>query len=156
MSSKRECTARARAMAAAIVAMSLSAAAAHALPQSLRSREDLRDVAETFLGAMVSNQVADAYRSVGRYWAKGAGDLAAEMATVERERKELRAAIGLSLGFEAVSADEAGKRVVRLTYLERFDDGAIVWRFVFYRADAAWALLAVERTRDVRALFGDR
>ena len=148
--------ARAALALACAASIGFAASPATALPQSLRSDEDLRDVAEAFLSAMVANEIAEAYRSVGRYWSEGGSELAAQIAGAETERKRLRATIGLSLGWERVRRDEAAKRVVRLVYLERFDEGAVVWQLVFYRADASWQLVSLESSQDLGLLFDGR
>ena len=46
-----------------------------------------------------------------------------------------------------------GERVLRIRHLERFDKGALVWRFLFYRADRAWLLVELSQTDDLGALF---
>ena len=139
-----------------VLVAALAPAPARALPQSLRSVEDVTDVAEAFMTALVANQLPEAYRTVARYWPDASARLAGLIAAAEERRKELRKTIGLSLGYEAVRRETAGERVLRLTYLERFDEGGLVWQLVFYRADAAWQLVALTETDDLQTLFGDR
>jgi hypothetical protein len=60
----------------------------------------------------------------------------------------------LSLGYELVASETVGERVRRIVALERFDKGALVWRFLFYRADTSWQLVDVSESADLGTLFG--
>jgi hypothetical protein len=145
-----------RRCAATLVVMvmgSLVAAPIHAVPSSLRSEEDVVDLAEAFLESMVASDVKGAYRLAALYWPLPASELATRIEEAEERRRELRKTLGLSLGHELRARESAGERVVRVTHLERFDKGAVVWRFVFYRADRAWSLVDVTDTSDLSVLF---
>lgn len=137
-----------------LVAVMLPAIAG-AAPQSLRSESDLNDVADAFMRDMVGGQVGSAYRGLARYWPLMGPQLSKLVADATVERRALRKTLGLSLGSEPVGMERVGERVVRLTRLERFDDGALVWRFIFYRPNTAWQLVDVESSSDLRTLFGE-
>ena len=51
--------------------------------------------------------------------------------------------------------ERAGERVIRVTRLERFDEGAVAWRFIFYRAESVWQVVDVASNEDLGVLFGD-
>lgn len=146
--------ARGRWLCVSLFVFALPALAA-AAPQSLRSESDLNDVVDSFMEEMVAGQVGSAYRGVARYWPRVGSELGTLVAETTIERRELRKTIGLSLGSEPVAIERAAERVVRVTRLERFDDGALVWRFIFYRPNFAWQLVDVESSADLRTLFGE-
>jgi hypothetical protein len=131
----------------------LIAAPALPVPASLRSEDDVADLAETFMQSVVSNDVRGAYRLVSRYWPIGAAKLAERIEEGVARRATLRSQLGLSLGHELLGSEAAGERVLRIRHLERFDKGALVWRFVFYRAEASWQLVELSETDDLNALF---
>lgn len=115
----------------------------------------MNDVVDLFMRDITSGQVTSAYRGLIRYSANampGSGGIVSE--TTQR-RRELRKTIGLSIGFDPVGVEYATERVARVTRLERFDDGALVWRFLFYRADAAWQVVGVAFSEDLDVLFGE-
>jgi hypothetical protein len=134
----------------------LVASPIHAVPSSLRSEEDVVDLTEAFLAAIVASDVKGAYRLAAEHWPLAPSELATRVEEAEERRRELRKTLGLSLGSELQARESAGERVVRVTHLERFDKGAVVWRFVFYRADRAWALVELSDTADLSVLFDGR
>lgn len=148
------CAARGRWLCVSLFVLVLPVLAV-AAPQSLRSESDLNDVVDSFMADMVAGQVGSAYRGVARYWPRVGSELGTLVAETTMERRALRKTIGLSLGSEPVATERAAERVVRVTHLERFDDGALVWRFIFYRANFAWQLVDVESSADLRTLFGE-
>jgi hypothetical protein len=144
---------RCAAVLVVVALVSLVASPIDAVPSSLRSEDDVVDLAEAFLGSIVAGDVKGAFRLAALHWPLSAPELATRIEEAEERRRELRKTLGLSLGHELRSRESAGDRVVRVTHLERFDKGAVVWRFVFYRADRAWALVDVSETSDLSVLF---
>lgn len=136
--------------------IALSAGPAAALPVSLRSESDLTDLVERVLDNVSAGDVKGSLRLAGRYRPMLPGELATWIGEVEERRRELRKKLGLSLGHEHLASEPAGERVLRISHLERFDKGAVVWRFVFYRADGSWQLVDVTDTTDLQTLFGGR
>jgi len=148
-----------RALARVAVAVTVAAAlllvgsSGLAVSGSLRSEQDVADLADTFMRNMVENDVKSAYRVVAQFWPLGMPTLAEQIAEQRARRTELRRTLGLSLGYEHVVSEAAGDRVTRITHLERFDNGALVWRFVFYRADTSWQLVGLSTSEDLGVLF---
>lgn len=138
-------------LACALLAPALPAAA---VPGSLRSVEDVRDVADLFLRTVAAGDVTAAYRNLVTFWPAPAQRRASEILGAERRRGERRRRLGLSLGAEWVTSEAAGERVLRLTYFERLDRGGIVWRLIFFKPESVWLLHSVSQTEDLAALFG--
>lgn len=128
---------------------------ANAAPKNLRTDEDINDVVDGFMSDMVAGQVSSAYRGLAGYSPDLAPKLVSVISEATQQRRELRKRIGLSLGAEAVGLERAGERVVRVTRLERFDEGALAWRLIFYRADSVWQVVDVSFSEDLGVLFGD-
>lgn len=131
----------------------LIATPASPLPSSLRSAGDLGDLAEAFMRNLVENDVQAAYRLAARFWPLAPAEIASLIQDAAARRKDRRKTLGLSLGYELVARQEAGERVSRISYIERFDNGAVVWRFLFYRADTSWQLVDLRETEDLSVLF---
>ena len=141
-----------RACAAVGLAL-LIATPASPVPSSLRSQSDLSDLTDAFMRNLVANDVRAAYRLAARFWPLAPSKLASLIEDGVARRKDLRKTLGLSLGYELVASEEAGERVVRISHIERFDNGAVVWRFLFYRADTSWQLVGLQETEDLSILF---
>jgi hypothetical protein len=139
---------------AAIALALLIATPASPVPSSLRSESDLSDLTETFLRNLVANDVKGAYRLAARFWSLSPAELASRINEGASRRADLRKTLGLSLGYELVASETVGERVRRIVALERFDKGALVWRFLFYRADTSWQLVDVSESADLGTLFG--
>ena len=102
---------------------------------------------------LVANDVRAAYRLAARFWPLAPSKLSSLIEDGVARRRDLRKTLGLSLGYELVASEEAGERVVRISHIERFDNGAVVWRFLFYRADTSWQLVGLQETEDLSVLF---
>ena len=133
-----------------VALVALCATTATSLPPSLRSEGDLEQASELFMSNAVAGDLGAAYRAIAPYRPRRAQ---VPLDDVESRRQSIRKRLGLSLGFERLAAERVGARLVRTTYLERFDSGALVWRFLFYRADASWQLMSLERSEDLGDLF---
>lgn len=140
---------------AALLLFLTAASTAVAAPPSLRSEADMNDVVDSFMRDITSGQVASAYRGLIRYSTSAMPASGEVVSEATQRRRELRKTIGFSIGFDPVGVEYASERVARVTRLERFDDGALVWRFLFYRADAAWQVVDVAFSGELGVLFGE-
>jgi len=105
------------------------------------------------MSSVVANDLRAAYGAVAPYWSRASRPLVESIAAARSRREGLRKRLGLSLGYERLALERAGSRLVRLTYLERFDAGGQLWRFLFYRADASWQLIELQESDDWSAVF---
>jgi len=144
---------RRRTIAGVLLLAVLTATSAAAVPASLRSKEDAADLVDTFMANLTAGDAKGAYRLAGKHRQMPASEFGAWMSEGEKRRLELRRSFGLSLGFERVANEQVGERVLRISQLERFDKGALVWRFVFYRAENTWKLVSVTEESDLNTLF---
>ncbi len=142
--------------AISMCAVLLVAAAASAVPPSLRSPEDVRELGELFMRSVLSGAVGSGYRGLAPFWTGRADQLAAEIVEAEKRGAVRRLQLGLSLGYELVGEQAVGERVLRLTYFERFDRGGIVWRLVFFKPEKVWQVYSVTESDDLGALFESR
>ena len=136
-----------------VVGLVAPATEALAVAPSLRSEDDTKDLVATVLDQLVAGQVKDAFRRLSQYWTLPPSELAERIVEAGSERSALRRRLGLSLGWESLSFERAGERVIRIRSLERFERGALVWRFVFYRADTVWVIDSVRSSSDLEAAF---
>lgn len=69
-------------------------------------------------------------------------------------RDDAAGSLGKSLGeVEAVRTEVVGKSLVRFVYLDKYERGAMVWRFTLYRTDGGWKWRDVNVTGDLMNNF---
>lgn len=130
------------------------AAAATALPASLRSEEDVADAVELVMSSVASGNVSAGVRSMGSYTSLSAEDLAERTVRINRDHRTRRKRLGLANDVEEIEKQRIGARLLRITQLQHFDKGYVVWRFTFHRPSQAWQLMELEVIENDRSIFG--
>ena len=131
----------------------LIAAPAATVPPSLRSIDDIHELIDVFMRALVKGDVTNAYRGLGSYWPLPGEALAKRIASAQQGRSARRGRLGLSVGYEIVQQEPAGTRALRLTVFQRFDKGGVAWRLLFVKPANVWLLQDVEESEDLHRLF---
>ena len=131
----------------------LVASSASAVPRTLRSKEDVRDLTDSTMRAVAENDIAGGMRVLAAHWPILPRDIGERIVEAEKQRLDLRRRFGLALRTDFLDTAEAGERLLRLTYLEQFQKGVLVWRFHFFRPEQIWLLRDVTRSEDFDPLF---
>ena len=63
-----------------------------------------------------------------------------DMIGTKRQLQQTFAAHGSPIGFERIAQKAYGTSIVRLIYVAKYAEVAIVWNFYFYRASHGWDL----------------
>jgi hypothetical protein len=77
---------------------------------------------------------------------------AADLARALQSRTDALPRLGERVGHEWIDTRLVGKSLLSCIYLERFSDGLLVWRLVWYRNDAHWCVLHLDISTDLKAL----
>ncbi len=60
---------------------------------------------------------------------------------------------GKEIGYEFVAKDKAGKSLLKILYLQKFEKHALRWSFFFYKADDEWLFNEFNVDNQLGALF---
>jgi len=71
---------------------------------------------------------------------------------LKRKTVEAMRRAGRSFGYELVRKEAYGRSIVRLLYVLKFDQSALVWEFYFYKPKDRWIVLKVDYGYDLRLL----
>jgi hypothetical protein len=112
-----------------------------------KSVKDVIPATELLLDRVAAGDAAG--RDVTRATVLVAAD---DLSRAMRSRTDALPTLGERVGHEWVDTRLVGKSLLSCIYLERFSDGLLVWRFVWYRNDAGWRVLHLDVSTDLRAL----
>lgn len=110
-------------------------------PALCSTGDSLDGTVQKFFGLLTKGQIDDAYN----YLTKGtkiADDLE-EMAKLKVNTKEAIQKFGDIKGYELVTIQTAGTRLMRATYLSLGTAYPLRWKFYFYRLDKTWNLIDI-------------
>lgn len=72
---------------------------------------------------------------------------------IRQQKPAVASRFGESLDYELLRNDTIGGSLTRLVFLHRFERGAMIWLFTWYRGDNGWVLTNVRFADDVNLLF---
>lgn len=72
---------------------------------------------------------------------------------VELQLPMISGRFGKSIGYELLRNDTVGASLVQAVYIQKFEKHAMVWRFIFYKADTGWVLNSFKYVDDITLAF---
>jgi hypothetical protein len=68
-------------------------------------------------------------------------------------RDQVGGRYGKPVGFEFISLKKAGESVMQYIYIEKTEEHALPWRFIFYRSPSGWVLNSFSWNDNIKLLF---
>jgi hypothetical protein len=127
----------------ALLAMTQVALAEEDAPKH-KALEDVygaRGLTDAFMDLAVAGKIQEAFDSVMPYWPVSEAQIGAVVLQTIRQRELVIGAFGGPRGMEFLREDRLGESFLRFVYLEKRENHALAWIFIFYSADGAtWQL----------------
>ncbi len=77
------------------------------------------------------------------------------MSKLELQFPVINRRFGKSVGWEKISERKAGNSLLQLTYIQKMERHALVWRFIFYRPATGWILDTFHYKDSLHPLFAE-
>jgi hypothetical protein len=119
----------------------------------LRSSEEAKELAEKVLSRVVVGDVERGFALVKPYWPFPENELEALAAQAVQQRTLVANRLGKSLGFALVRRDLMADIFLRLTYVEKLENTALLWVFTFYKVKDAWKVHSLVWDDDIARLL---
>jgi hypothetical protein len=121
---------------------------------TLRSFEEAKELAEKILGRAMVGDIDGIGTIVKPHWAFPEEELEALVAQTAQQRAQLTPRLGKSVGYTLVRREVIAETLLRLTYLERFENTGLRWQFTFYKARDTWKFQRFTWDEDLTKVFG--
>ncbi|NLR74364.1 hypothetical protein [Leeia aquatica] len=120
---------------------------------TLKSEVEVRAFTDKVMAQVGKGDLSGAFASMKPY----AVVPVAELQSLELRTKALRDQVGgrygKPVGFEFVSLKKAGESVMQYMYIEKTEEHALPWRFIFYKSPNGWVLNTFFWNANIQQLF---
>lgn len=120
---------------------------------TLRNAEEAKELAEKILARATLDDLDAIVTVIKPYWLFADEELAALVTPLTQQRRQLAARLGKSTGYTLVRREFAADTLLRLTYLERFENTGLRWLFIFYKQKDTWKFQQVTADEDLSKIF---
>ena len=120
---------------------------------TLRNAEEAKELAEKVLSRAVVGDMDGIVTVVKPYWPFPEDELEALVAQTSQQRTMLATRLGKSLGFALVRRETAVETLLRLTYVEKFENTGLRWMFTFYKVKDVWKFNGFVWDEEIAKLF---
>ena len=121
--------------------------------QALPSADAAVALSDRILQQIVAGRITEGFGLVLPHAVVTREQMDAFIAQVAKEQESWNERFGKSIGYELLRNDTVGDSMIRTLFLQRFDQHAIVWLFVWYRGSQGWVLNRFSFVEDSASLF---
>ena len=122
---------------------------------TLRNVEAAKELAEKVLSRAAAGDMDGIVTVVKPYWPFPEDELEALVLQTSQQRNMLATRLGKSLGFALVRRETAAETLLRLTYVEKFENTGLRWMFTFYKVRDVWKFNSFTWDEEIAKLFSN-
>jgi hypothetical protein len=138
-----------------IVACFLLLTANVAKADALPSLEDVRNLTNRAMEKAVDGDYEGGFALLRQYFIGPDVKFDAALTPIGPQTAMIKQAYGKCLGHEPVSEKTAGQSLVLMTQLQKFENAALRWEFVFYNNSKGWLLYGFHFDEKIVDLFSN-
>lgn len=136
-----------------VMALLLFCISSAGVAEGLSSIENARKVADEAMNKFGREEFKPGYDSLKPYWPLPMVEIDNLINQTKTQWPLVQQRFGESLGTEFVKEEKGGDSFVRFTYLQKFDNHAVRWLFVFYKPKEEWLINGVTFDDQIGKLF---
>jgi hypothetical protein len=138
-----------------LLAVILFASTAVAQGATLDSEEAASKLVDHVMAKIGSGDVEGGFFLMKPFFLFPEAELDLMLGQVKLQLVSIQGRIGKSIGSEFIHEKTLGKSLFHTIYLQKFEKGAIRWRFLFYGVNGKWSVSTVAFDDKVHLLFGE-
>lgn len=119
----------------------------------LVGENDAKQLIEKALTNFVSERYKEGFEDLAPYWKLPKNEIDMLLMQTISQRSTVKPRYGSSLGFEMISKNTAGSSFLKFVYIEKLQNTAVRYTFVFYRPKDSWELQAMLWDDKINLLF---
>ncbi len=114
---------------------------------------DARGLSDTAMSLIHDGHLDRSFSQLERHWGASTDELNLLQQEIERMRTRVGNKYGDPIDYRFVRADDAADTLIRFSYLERFKNHGLRWKFTFYKGESGWTLNDLSFDDDLDALL---
>lgn len=136
-----------------LILIPLLAISGSALSDDFASLADARKVSDKSVSFFKQEKIVEAYNTLKPYWPLPPVEIDNLANQTNTQWPMLKQRFGASIDTEFVKEQKVGESLARFIYLQKFQNHAVVWIFVFYKPKDSWVINSVSFTDRNSLLF---
>lgn len=105
---------------------------------SLTDEKTVRELVDGAMAQIASDNVKGGIEMLAPYWSLSRSHLETGISKAAEQRKSFQSRFGKLVGVQFIEQAKVAETVMRLVYLEKFENSAIRWQFYFYKPQEEW------------------
>jgi len=122
------------------------------LAADLSDASEVRKVADSAMQLVRSNDIPAALNSFKPFWSLPPAEIDVGVSKIVDQRKAIATRYGKPVGVQFLDQKSVGDTVIRLQYLEKFENHFIRWQFYFYKPTSRWQFNSFNMDDQIRDL----
>ncbi len=120
---------------------------------TLNETSQVTQLTTEFMKELQAGNTPGAYAAVTKYLGVDAQQFEAYGRTAHDYMSKVNKEIGPAISFDLLANEAVKQHLLRQTYLLKYEEAALVWRFTFYNSGKGWRLVGVDYSTDVEQLY---
>jgi len=138
------------------IAMLAAAIPVTAAADELKELADVRKLADAAMQRILADDVQGAFTLFAPYWAVPPAEVEVGVSKVTDARKLAAARFGKPVGVQFIDQKTLADTLVRVQYLEKFENHFYRWQFYFYKPRTTWQFNTFNISDQLQSLpFGE-
>ena len=136
-----------------IALMLFMVATANAQAESLASTGEVKKFVELVMADIGSGDFNKGLEKVRPYIALPEAQYDEMMKKMKSQLPTIARYLGKTVGVEFIKEETAGDSLMRVSYIQKFEQAPFRWVFYFYKTRDGWALTAIKFDEKISSLF---
>lgn len=124
-------------------------------PPKIVSEVDAKALAEKTMAKFVAEQYKEGFDFLVPYWNAPKNELDTLVMQTIQQRSTVKPRYGASIGYEFIGMKSVGHSLLKLTYVEKLENTALRYTFIFYRPKNTWEFQGMVWDDKLSLLFGE-
>lgn len=129
----------------------LSAATCHA--KSLADADKVKHLADTFMQQLLKGEAEPGYSTLSAYIGVDFEQFTARGKKLVGDLQQIETRVGKPVSYDLLATQSVKNHLLKLTYLLKYPNAAVVWELNFYQPQNGWQLVDVSYHTNINALF---
>lgn len=123
------------------------------MADTLASTADARHFTDQIMNKVGRGDTETALQQLEPYLVISSEELESVIAQMKVQQPTMLQRFGRSIGSEFIQEDKVGANLYRLIYMQRFEQHAMRWSFIYYRGSNGWVLDTFKTKDEIGEFF---
>ncbi len=125
----------------------------YTMADELRSLGDVRSLTKNVMNLVENGESLKGVQLIKPYLTVPETEFDLLLANLRQQKPVMDRRFGKTVGIEFISEQSIGKSLIKITYIQKFQQHAMRWMFYYYKPKDTWVMSTFKTDDDIKLLF---